>query len=123
MKGADEYCNVFSKPEQFGKLFLYPSSHARGSTFDIWVLPSDEKCTVKPWAAKNSIKVYGPVSGNLGWTEVYGWIHKGRWCKDFEIIFASRKELLNKKKIESDKKSLSRKKEEEGHDNALLDNY
>lgn len=101
MKGADEYCNVFSKPEQIEKLYLLPGSHARGKTFRIYVLPEGENALESlPNAPlnKNTIEVYGAVSGQLGWTEVYGWIYKGKWQEDFQRLFEQRKEEIKIKR-------------------------
>lgn len=123
MKGAYEYCEVFKKPEQFGKLYLYPGSHARGDTFDIWLLPTDDECTTKPWLIPDSIEVYGRVGGQLGWTEVYGWIHRGKWQDDFENILESRKETLEKKKSERKLSNAKKKKAEEDRVKNLLANY
>jgi len=105
MKGANEYCNLFRK-EQFGKLYLYPSSHARGPTFSIWMLPSGEKPKDHdggPWCVKDSVEVYGMISGQRGWTESYGWIHRGPWVDDFAAIVSARK-------IEIEEKNKQRKK-------------
>ena len=42
MKGADEYCRLFNKAEQHGRLYLLPHYHTRGKTFRIYVLLEGE---------------------------------------------------------------------------------
>ena len=97
MKGADVYANIFDK-EQCGRLLLYPSHHARGQTFQIWLLPDgvtgDREA---PWLTKDAVEVYGIVGGNPGWTEEYGWLYRGKWVQDFEELVVQRKELIQKK--------------------------
>ena len=85
MKGAREYAKLFNTG-QHKKLYLVSSSHARGKTFRIFILPEGK--IAKPNhnnAPLNSdaVEVYGVVLGQPGWTEVYGWIHKGPWQEDF----------------------------------------
>ena len=52
------------------------------------------------------LKVYGMVSGQCGWTEKYGWIEEGSWCKYINGILE--KSLFfyeqNKKKAEANEK-------------------
>lgn len=36
-----------------------------------------------------AVEVYGIISGNPGWTEEYGWLRKGPWVKDFELLVKS----------------------------------
>ncbi len=95
MKGANEYCEIFRKG-QHGRLYLYPSSHARGPTFAIYLLP--EGAVVEsgeyPWGIKDHVEVYGMVSGQRGWTETYDWIHRGKWCEDFQTLIDERKKEI-----------------------------
>lgn len=47
------------------------ASHARGKTLHIYLIDEDDAL----------FKVYGIVDGNSGWTESYGWLHRGTWVK------------------------------------------
>lgn len=102
MKGAREFSELF-KTGQYGKLYIVSGSHARGRTFHIQVLPEGEKAvangTQNLCTNSNAVEVYGVVSGNPGWTETYDWLHKGKWCEDFEKLVSEKKkeiEMRNK---------------------------
>lgn len=82
MKGAKDYASMF-RSGQYGKLYLISGSHARGKTFQIYILPSEEKINKMPRAVKGAVEVYGAVCGQLGWNEQYGWLHRGKWEDDF----------------------------------------
>lgn len=127
MEGANEYCKLFKKAEQIGRLYLLPSSHARGPTFRLYVLPAGEKVIenggFNPPLNKNSVEVYGAISGQLGWTEVYDWIHSGNWQDDFDKIVEQRR-IDNEKDIKSYQDACEERKNEEANDiNTLLDSY
>ncbi len=79
MTGAREYAE-YMPSGIYGKLRIVSGEHARGRTFRVYV--GDEK---------NSVEVYGIISGNPGWTECYGWLHKGPWQEDFYKQFESKK--------------------------------
>lgn len=89
MEGAREYAELFTTG-QYGKLYIVSGDHARGRTFRIQVLPAGEKAI--PNGESNlclnndAVLVYGERGGRLGWTEYYGWIHKGTWEADFERL-------------------------------------
>jgi hypothetical protein len=127
MKGADEFCKVFKKSEQIGRLYLLPGNHARGPTFKIFVLPDGKEVTkngqYNPPLNSNCVEVYGIISGQPGWTEVYGWKHTGKWVDDFNKIYANRLDLMTKqaeqKIIDAD---LAKDKKIEKV-NSLLSNY
>lgn len=96
MQGANEYAAMF-QTGQHGRLYLLSSSHARGPTFHIYVLPSGVSATPNgPNAPLNSdaVEVYGVTGGQRGWTETYGWLHEGRWQDDFEKLVEARKAEL-----------------------------
>ncbi len=97
MNGARKYAGLF-KTGQYGRLYVVSSSHARGSTFHIWVLPENERGlangTCNGPRNANSVEVYGVTGGQPGWTETYGWLHEGKWQKDFWSLV---KEKENKK--------------------------
>lgn len=112
MKGARKYCELFKKAEQIGRLYILPHFHARGKTFSIFVLRKNESVIenhgINPPLNNGAVEVYGVVSGNLGWTESYGWIHHGKWVSDFEKIVAERQVELDfqkdKNKVETEKR-------------------
>lgn len=110
MEGARELAVVFTKPEQIGKLYLLPGSHARGKTFSVYVLPEDEDADIQyesnPPINKNIVEVFGVIGGQCGWTEYYGWIHRGKWENDLNAVFDTRK-----KEIEENNKKASDEKQ------------
>ena len=102
MKGAKPYTDLF-RTGQHGKLFFVSGEHARGKTFSIWILPSSVPVKGMPWTVKDAIEVYGAVSGQLGWTETYGWIHKGRWCEDVHALVEARQKEIAEAQAEREK--------------------
>ena len=89
MNGAREYAGIF-QTGQYGKLYLVCGNHARGRTFHIYVMPSETKHIGMPCTCKEAVEVYGIVSGQPGWTETYGWLHRGKWINDFDRLVADR---------------------------------
>lgn len=93
MHGARDYAGLF-QTGQIDRLYLVSGSHARGRTFHIYVLP--EGAAAKPNGSCNgplnldAVEVYGVIGGQPGWTESYGWLHKGRWQADFAELVAKR---------------------------------
>ena len=97
MVRADEYAALF-ETGQYGRFYFVSYSHARGKTFQIFILPKGEKAISNghsnPPLNYDSVLVYGVISGNPGWTETYGWIHKGKWQSDFlELVDVRKKEI------------------------------
>lgn len=90
MQGAREYATMF-RTGQYGRLYLVSGEHARGKTFHVWVLPSSEPASGMPWTVKDAVEVYGITGGQPGWTETYGWLHRGRWEQDFAALVESRR--------------------------------
>ena len=90
MPGAREYATMFSSG-QHGRLYLVRGEHARGKTFHIWVLPSAEPVAGMPWSVKGAVEVYGITGGQPGWTETYGWLHRGKWEQDFAALVEARR--------------------------------
>ncbi len=88
MKGAKEYAKLF-KSGQYGKLHIVSSAHARGSTFHIYIGYKGEMA-----------EVYGIIGGNPGWSESYGWLHKGKWVEDFERLVEVRRSGRDKEERE-----------------------
>lgn len=127
MKGANEYCELFNKAEQIGRLYLLPSSHARGPTFHLYVLPEGEKVIenggFNPPLNKESIEVYGVTGGQRGWTETYGWLHSGAWQEDFSSIVEQKKaEIEVAQKLREEWSKLQQIKDADRLSN-LLSNY
>ena len=108
MVGAKEYAGLF-ETGQYGKLYITSGSHARGKTFRIQVLPEGEKAspngTGNLCTNKNAVIVYGEKGGQPGWTEYYGWLHKGKWQEDFRKLVEERKA-----EVEAEKKEQAIKK-------------
>lgn len=90
MQGAREYARMFSSGQR-GRLYLVSGTHARGRTFHIWVLPADTAIAGMPWSLKDAVEVYGITGGQPGWTETYGWLHRGKWEQDFAALVAQRR--------------------------------
>jgi len=91
MNGAREYAKLF-KTGQYGNLYITTGSHARGYTFHVQILPNGEKAKANYGnmaTNEGAVEVYGIVSGQPGWTESYGWKHKGPWQEDFEKLVVS----------------------------------
>ncbi len=127
MEGANEFCKVFKKAEQIGQLYILPSSHARGPTFRIYVIPNGEDVIenggINPPLNTNSIEVYGAISGQLGWTETYGWKHSGKWVADFNKIFNKRKEEIEANEIQAQTTQKSKEYEIENRIESILNDY
>lgn len=129
MQGANEYYDLFigCKELQFGRLYLSPGLHARGPTFEIYLLPEGVKCGAHPlisaWHCKESVEVYGMVGGQRGWTEYYGWIHKGKWQEDFEKIVEERVRELALKKEKHRQSVEASKLEKKEKIQSLLEDY
>jgi hypothetical protein len=93
MNGAREYAAMFSTG-QYGRLYLQSGSHARGATFHIYVLPANVRVKDGQPFSADVVEVYGITGGRPGWTETYGWLHKGKWQDDFaELVKARRAEI------------------------------
>lgn len=94
MQGAREYAQLFATG-QYGRLYITSGSHARGRTFRIQVLPEGEKAIENgennTCLNADAVEVYGVTDGQRGWTESYGWIHRGPWEDDFLAMVDQRK--------------------------------
>lgn len=115
MKGAREYYDLFTTG-QYEKLFIQIGIHARGKTIRIWIIPNGEEFVIKDGRPFNSnaVEVYGIIGGHPGWTETYGWLHRGKWVQDFEELVYSRRQLeidSEKEKEKSEKEQKGKKKE------------
>lgn len=126
MIGAREYSKYF-KTGQYGKLYVVSGSHARGKTFNIYVLPDGVKAKSNgPNNAplnNGSVKVYGVVSGNIGWTESYGWLHKGKWVEDFNNLYKTARAEKERQSKEFEEKKLEKVEDKNKKDIDMLSNY
>ena len=126
MQGAREYAELFGGSGQYGKFYIETGSHARGRTFRIWILKSARTLTSTEdvhISKVEGVEVYGVVSGNPGWTEAYGWKHRGAWIKDFnEIVRKKKTEALQKKEKET-VSELKKATKEANRVTEILDGY
>jgi hypothetical protein len=98
MNGAREYAQLFGTGT-YGKLYIDSGQHARGYYFHIWVLPEG----VKDLDRSRCVEVFGILGGHPGWTEWYGWLHRGKWVEDFNDLVVQRKqEIAEQKKRDED---------------------
>lgn len=88
LHGGDAEC--FRK----GDILFVTASHARGGTFFIYLIESDQL-----------FEVYGVVRGHRGWTEEYGWLRKGTWSRP---IMAFLRDL--KREVDAHKESIAETK-------------
>lgn len=126
MQGAREYAQLF-KTGQYGNLYLVSGSHARGHTFNIFVLPAG--CVAKPNGPNNpplnkdAVEVFGVTGGNPGWTEYYGWMHMGKWQDDFAKLVDSKKAGLRALEASVKEAAETKKIAEERRNAELLAAY
>jgi len=126
MKGAREYSQLF-ETGQYDRLYITSSSHARGYTFRIQVLPKGEKALPNGSGNiclnKDAVEVYGILGGRPGWSEFYGWKHEGPWQSDFEALVLQRKSELEVKKNVQAAQHAEREKELLNRERELLASY
>lgn len=126
MLGALEYTRLF-KTGQYEKFYFVSGEHARGKTFRIYLLPKGEVAIPNgPMNAplnENAVEIYGIVSGQPGWSEVYGWIHEGKWQLDFERMVAEKKKEIEAEKDKEKSILKKKKKAEEKRIQELLSDY
>lgn len=113
MRGADIYYDLIVKADrykvdglkhilcpgyghgfQYGNIVFLLSEHARGKTFRIWIY---EDFDIKNVIKQDHLEVYGVTSGQLGWTETYGWLEDGSWVGKIENIFTYLRDEIYKK--------------------------
>lgn len=126
MEGARQYAKLF-KTGQYGKLYIVSGEHARGYTFRIQILPEGE--TAIPNGSgneclnKNAVTVYDIISGQRGWTESYGWVHKGKWCDDFEALVSKRRKEIQEGNEKTKKLKEQSEQEHKSTIQNLLEKY
>mgnify|MGYP001601647952 FL=1 len=111
MNGARELGKLFGQGEfRSGKLLIVSGKHARGRYFHIYTVGDDGSKT----------EVYGILGGQPGWTEYYGWLHKGKWQDDFFEVCKRQQQAVEKHRAElMAEKEARRRAEEEKVRNAL----
>ncbi len=127
MRGAKDYCRIFKRSEQVGKLYIVIREHARGNTFRIYILPKGETVIPNgpsnPPLNKNRLEVYGITSGQPGWDEVYGWLYEGKWQADFDQAVIDKITAMHQDAIIQDERMTNSKKTEEKRIENLLNSY
>ena len=114
MNGAREYARLFNEQEQVGRLFISSSSHARGRTLHVWVLPDGFTQLKGTWPGKDAVEVYGVIGGHPGWTESYGWLRIGPWQADFERLVTERRSQYEARKaVQAAREALNKQDAEE----------
>ena len=98
MIGANEYGKLF-ETGQYGGLYIESGFHARGRTFHIWLNPDGVED--KELHRETAFKVYGIIGGQPGWTEYYGWLHRGLWMREFGDLINKRKAEITAKEQEA----------------------
>ncbi len=125
MKGAEK-SHLF-KTGQYGRLYITSSSHARGRTLRIQVLPEGEKAipngSNNPCLNKDAVMVYDAISGQLGWTETYGWLHKGKWQDDFEKLVVDREKEIKYRERKLDERKKEESEKEQQRISEILSGY
>lgn len=126
MNGAREYAELF-ETGQYGRLYIVSGSHARGKTFEIYVLPEGEKAisngAYNAPLNKDAVEVYGAICGTRGWNESYGWKYEGKWQEDFYTLAKNRKERIEALRDEKEKRIKDELEERKKKDLALLAKY
>jgi len=121
MRGAREYAELF-KTGQYGRFYIRSDSHARGKTFDIYLLPVGY-CSKSDIVPFDAVEIYGIIDGQPGWTESYGWLHHGKWEEDFaELVEEQKRKVEEQKQQQALKKQASMIQEME-RIQKLLANY
>ena len=122
MQGAREYAALIPTG-QFGKLYCHSSSHARGSTFNIYVIPEGVVVNGRPQIPPEGVEVYGMTGGQPGWTETYGWLHEGKWQDDFESLVQTRRLEVAVEAKQTEALKLKSELEKVKTDKKILEKY
>jgi len=126
MKGTEKYAHLF-KTGQYGRFYIVSGHHARGNTFHIQLLPDGEQaipngsnnlCT-----NKDAVEIYGITGGQPGWTETYGWLHKGKWIEDFQKLAAGLQWDIECAELERQQQIKQQQENESDKIKRLLSNY
>lgn len=126
MKGSQPYAGLF-KTGQYDQFYFTSGSHERGTTFQIQILPKNEQATPNGsnnlCLNDNAVLVYGYLSGHNGWTEIYGWIHKGPWVADFNLMVDEALALKQSEDLAKQKKFTDKRDKILVFQSEILKNY
>ena len=138
MKGADKYYNIIHQAyyrklgglrelslkyrwsgddsEAFinANVIYVTSSHARGKCFQIYLV--DDVNKIDESLKQNAFEVYGVICGQPGWTEEYGWKHKGTWVKPILSYLIN----LEKEIEQYDENLAEQKRKERSEENKVI---
>lgn len=98
---ANRYANLFGT-QQIGRLYLVSYERAFGHGFHIFILPEGESAIASRTPNivlplnKDAVEVFGVTSWNSGSAEIYGWLHRGPWEKDFGKLVEAREAEVNR---------------------------
>lgn len=123
MQGAREYAGLF-RTGQYDRLYIQVGEHARGKTFHIWLLPRGYVVKNETYMPNipDAVEVYGILGGQPGWTEFYGWLHKGKWCEYFDSLVEQKKaDKEEEQRIKAQIRSGNEKEEKERINKLLAD--
>ncbi len=124
MEGANEYYDLFDgKTEQIGRLLFQAHTHSRGKCFEIFLLPEGVALSGAHSGTEGVVEIYGMTSGQRGWTETYGWKHKGPWIDDVNSVMEEKKQKKMERLENFDRSQSNRKKAEAEKTKALLSSY
>jgi len=122
MQGARKYARLF-ETGQYGKLFIESGQHARGLTFNMWIVPDGRVIKDPPYYDKDCVEVYGITSGHPGWTETYGWLHKGAWQEDFYKLVKEKEDALEAQRIKHENAQCVTQELDRQHTEDILSRY
>lgn len=121
-----DYAKLF-RTGQYGRLYIVSGSHARGRTFHIYVLPDGESAIERgpDNGPRNpdAVEVYGVVGGLPGWTEYYGWLHRGPREADFQALVDAARARQEEEALALERAKQQRRDERAAREAALLSTY
>lgn len=126
MQGTRQYADLF-ETGQYGRLYITSGKHARGKTFHIQVLPEGIEARGNGPNSlgihEEAVEVFGITGGQPGWTETYGWLHKGPWQEDFQRLVDEKTQTLDKRKAREEKILSDETEREQLREKELLAQY
>lgn len=79
---------------QVGNVVLLAGNHARGNTAYVFLVKDADNIR------GNAMEVYGITGGQPGWTETYGWKHRGSWCQEVIHILKVMKHQIDARRAQ-----------------------
>lgn len=128
MKGTEKYWD-YVEAGLHGRLWISKGTHARGNTLRVFVVP--DGATIGPNGPPSNapicdppaVEVFGILRGQPGWTEEYGWKHKGPWVEDFEKLIESGRLDAEHKAAMREAKDADEYERRITEEKTVLDNY